>query len=338
MNTRIIFFTVLACALAHVADAQEDKPVVKLTKTEKIWGAAYDDTTKALASLFIKKRNIHTKSQKTMYVVLGASTAAMIGGGLMLESDLNSSPTASYDQANYAGFILMLAGTTGVLASSVTLASSYIGLNPYTLKKYDRLIDLHKANNTLPEFYLKRMGMAPIHSNKSASSAKSVSKTSTHEKYPWSFELAVRYAMDAEGFHFAPAVGIGFRKQVSEFWSFNTGYTFFQSPFSGATDYTFNIHTLDALGIYHFSSSQRKGFFAGGGLAFQVRNDEYYNFDKKKDLTLAYNFGYNFQLKLFGKKRNMGADVKAFGPITYDNTTEILTQLMAGVRFRFSED
>lgn len=89
--------------------------------------------------------------------------------------------------------------------------------------------------------------------------------------------------MDAEGFHFAPAVGIGFRKQLAEFWSLNTGYTFFQSPFTGSTDYTFNIHSLDVLGIHHFSSTQQKGFFAGGGLAFQLRNDEYYDFRNKKD-------------------------------------------------------
>ena len=62
------------------------------------------------------------------------------------------------------------------------------------------------------------------------------------------------------------------------------------------------------------------------------------NFNKKKDLTLAYNFGYNFQIKLFEKKRNFGFDVKAFGPIFYDDTTEILTQLMAGIRFRFSDN
>lgn len=334
----IVLFTMLACTLVNVAAAQVEKPEMNLTKTEKIWVAAYDDTTKALAWLFIKKRNNYTKNQKTMYFVLGASTAAMIGGGLWLENDLNSSPTASFNQTNYAGLLLMLAGTAGVLGSSVSLASSYIGLNPYTLKKYNRLIDLQKANKTLPEFYLKRMEMTPVHSNASAPSVKPVNKTTTHEKYPWSFELAIRYAMDAEGFHFAPAVGIGFRKQVAEFWSLNTGYTFFQSPFTGSTDYTFNIHTLDALAIYHFSPSQKKGFFAGGGLAFQLRNDEYYNFSKKKDLTLAYNFGYNFQVTLFERKRNFAFDVKAFGPIFYDNTTEILTQLMAGFRFRFHDD
>lgn len=338
MSAKIIFLTMLAGTLVHVADAQEEKPEVKLTKTEKIWISAYDDTTKALAWLFIKKRNIYTKNQKTMYFVLGASTATIIGGGLWLENDLNSSPTASYDQTNYAGLLLMLAGTAGVLGSSVSLGASYIGLNPYTLKKYNRLIDLHKANKTLPQFYLKRMGMTPIPSKTSAPSEKPINKTATHEKYPWAFELAIRYAMDAEGFHFAPAVGIGFRKQLAEFWSLNTGYTFFQSPFTGSTDYTFNIHTLDVLGIHHFSSTQQKGFFAGGGLAFQLRNDEYYNFSKKKDLTLAYNFGYNFQVKLFEKKRNFAFDVKAFGPIFYDDTTEILSQLMAGVRYRFRDD
>ncbi|MBX2946267.1 MAG: hypothetical protein KF725_10570 [Cyclobacteriaceae bacterium] len=157
MNTKIILFSALICIMANTACAQEGLPVVKLTKGERMWLAAYDDTTKALAWLFINKRNVHTKNQKPLYLVLGASTAAMIGGGLMLERDLNSSPTATYDQANYAGLTLMFVGTAGVLASGTALGISYIALNPYTVKKYDRLLALHKANKPLPEFYVKRM-------------------------------------------------------------------------------------------------------------------------------------------------------------------------------------
>ncbi|HRJ28134.1 MAG TPA: hypothetical protein PLG85_00095 [Cyclobacteriaceae bacterium] len=185
---------------------------------------------------------------------------------------------------------------------------------------------MHFAMNSIKTFFISLIlfvGLSVVHAQKTNL---------------WSFEIAVRYAMDAEGFNFAPALGLGFRKSLTNHWSLNTGYTLFQSPFTGATDYIFNIHTLDVLGLYHFSSSHQKGFFAGGGLAFQVRNDEYYGFRNKKNLTLAYNFGYHFQPKLVGKKRNLGIDIKAFGPIFYDGTIEILTQLMVGLRYRFSHD
>jgi hypothetical protein len=335
MNTKHI--CIISFFISSFAYGQEPDVNVKLTKTEKIWVAAYDDTTKALASLFLSKRNQYSKEKETGYVVLGASVA-VLGTGLLLSSRNTDTSGSAVDQDMDMSFVPLLLGFSGIMYSGITLGGHALTMHPYTLKKYNRLIDLHKANQPLPEFYLKRMKMTPNPSNASAPTVRPVTKTTTPEKYPWAFELAIRYAMDAEGFHFAPAVGIGFRKQVAEFWSLNTGYTFFQSPFSGATDYTFTIHTLDALGIYHFSSSQQKGFFAGGGLAFQTRNDEYYNFIKKKDLTLAYNLGYNFQVTLFEKKRNFGFDVKAFGPIFYDGTTEILTQLMAGIRYRFRND
>lgn len=150
----------------------------------------------------------------------------------------------------------------------------------------------------------------------------------------WEPQVAIRYSMDAEGFHFAPAVGFGVRKNFSEHWSLNSGYTFFQSPFTGATDFKFNLHTLDILSNYHFSTLDR-GFFIGLGLAFQIRNDEYYRFKNKKDLMLAFNFGYDFKIKVLGKVRPFTVDTKAFGPVHYYGTTEILTQFMVGLRIRF---
>jgi hypothetical protein len=158
MKNVVALLIILTCTLTDMANAQVKKPEAKLSKIEKIQMAAFDDTTRALTHLFVEKKRIrHIRNQKTMYIVLGGSTAVMVGGGLLLASDLNSSSTASYDPTNYAGLGLMLAGTTGVLISSASLGISYLSLNPYTLKKYYRLIDMHKANKPLPIFYLKRM-------------------------------------------------------------------------------------------------------------------------------------------------------------------------------------
>ncbi len=156
MNRKFMLVPGLAIILVTAGFAQSEKPKVKLTKSEKIWMTAYDDTTRALARLFIKKRDAQQKKQKTMYIALGVSSVALIGGGLLLTSDLNSS-TSSYSPTNYTGLGLMLAGSAGVIISSTSLGISFISLNPYTQKKYNKLIDMHKEKKPLPEFYLKRM-------------------------------------------------------------------------------------------------------------------------------------------------------------------------------------
>ncbi|MBX2945949.1 MAG: hypothetical protein KF725_08950 [Cyclobacteriaceae bacterium] len=157
MNTKTIFFTVLTSTLASVAFAQEEKPNIKLTKTEKIWIAAYDDTTKALATLFLNKRHQIRKEQETGYYVLGASVV-VLGTGLMLSS--HNSPTGSgvaIEQDMDMSFVPLLLGFSGVMWSGITLGGNALMLHPYTVKKYNKLVGLHAAGQPLPRFYTKRL-------------------------------------------------------------------------------------------------------------------------------------------------------------------------------------
>lgn len=130
---------------------------VKFTKTERIWFAAYDDTTKALATLFVSKRNQINRDQKTILIVCGVSAIALGVGALMLERDLNSSPTAYYNAANYLGLLLALGGALGVFSTAPAAGVGFIRLNPYTVKKYEKLIAMHKSGKPLPEFYVSKI-------------------------------------------------------------------------------------------------------------------------------------------------------------------------------------
>lgn len=157
MNIKTIFFTVLTCTLISVAYAQYEKPNIKLTKNEKIWIAAYDDTTKALASLFLSKRNQIRKEQETGYYVLGASVI-VLGTGIILSSrDTNSGTGGATEEDMNMSFVPLLLGFSGVMWSGITLGGNAVLLHPYTVKKYDKLLDLHAAGQPLPRFYTKRL-------------------------------------------------------------------------------------------------------------------------------------------------------------------------------------
>lgn len=85
--------------------AQQDKTIPKLTTHEKIWIAAYDDTTKALASLFLSKRNQIRKEQETGYYVLGASVV-VLGTGIILSSrDTNSGTGGATEEDMNMSFV-----------------------------------------------------------------------------------------------------------------------------------------------------------------------------------------------------------------------------------------
>lgn len=128
-----------------------------ISKNDKIYSMAYDDTTRALAALFISKRIKIHHDQKTSIILLSASGAAFLVGGLMLSDDLSSSGTTS--AANYAGYGIMLVGAFGIIVSATTTGINQLRLNPYTLRKYERVMKMYKNNEPIPEFYSKKVNL-----------------------------------------------------------------------------------------------------------------------------------------------------------------------------------
>ncbi len=151
---RLIFLLIV---LPLLAPAQQPEKPVRLNKTEQIMLAAYDDTTRALTILFAEKRNRVQKSRKNSAIIGGISAASFVAGGLMVQSDLNSSSTASYNPENYVGMIFLLGGTVGVVYAVASFGISSLELNPYTIKKFNKLLALYKENKSLPDYYRKRI-------------------------------------------------------------------------------------------------------------------------------------------------------------------------------------
>jgi len=154
MNTKHI--CIISLFISSVAYGQAPGVHVKLTKTEKIWIAAYDDTTKALASLFLSKRNQHRKEKETGYVVLGASVA-VLGTGLLLSSRNTDTSGSTVDQDMDMSFVPLLLGFSGIIYSGIALGGHAITMHPYTIKKYNRLLTQYEAGEPIPKFYKKRM-------------------------------------------------------------------------------------------------------------------------------------------------------------------------------------
>lgn len=151
--TIVLFALIYSLAIAQTP---QQNPELKLSKIDKIWLAAYDDTTKALAQLFIAKRNSFNREQKINYLVAGISAATLVAGGLMLKEDL-SEPNATYNPVSYTGFIFMFVGSSGIIYSSVASLINFLQLNPYTLKKYERVLARYKEGQPIPPFYQKRL-------------------------------------------------------------------------------------------------------------------------------------------------------------------------------------
>jgi hypothetical protein len=53
--------------------------------------------------------------------------------------------------------IFLLGGTVGVVYSVASFGISSLELNPYTIKKFNKLLALYKENKSLPDYYRKRI-------------------------------------------------------------------------------------------------------------------------------------------------------------------------------------
>lgn len=157
--------TLLLFPLCSVFSQTESSGTVSLKKYERIYLAAYDDTTRALATLFLAKRHKivgpHTTSEvqryigldmKTNWIVLGVSSAVLVTGLVMASN--NAPPPEG--QEDYS-FLIPMLGAMGIITSGINLTLQYIALTPYTVKKYFRLIEKYESEGQLPPYYVKRI-------------------------------------------------------------------------------------------------------------------------------------------------------------------------------------
>lgn len=122
--------------------AQSGNTEIKLSKSDKIWIAAYDDTTRALALLFIAKRNAFNRAQTINYIS-GSVAAAMLV------------TTATIMSGN--DFILISIGASVLITSAASALLNFLFFSPYTIKKYEHLLAHYRQHHTIPPFYQKKL-------------------------------------------------------------------------------------------------------------------------------------------------------------------------------------
>lgn len=155
MKKRIL--TLLMAGIIGVLKAGEDTVKIRLTKADRIRLAAYDDTTRALAALFTAKRKVFGRQMRGCAVAGGVSVLMFVAGGLMLQDDMNNGPGGGMNPANYIGMSMAALGFAGAAAAAVMTGVTALQKNPYTVRKYEKLIALHKAGKPLPEYYAMRI-------------------------------------------------------------------------------------------------------------------------------------------------------------------------------------
>jgi len=160
-------------------------------------------------------------------------------------------------------------------------------------------------------------------------------------------EGSVRVTGDAEMFFIAPSYSAGVGVNLDNSWSVVTSYTFFNNKKTGAGGYFDRLRqeTIDLTALYRFRSKSKNAFFVGGGLAYQWREEVCYSIEhsylpnetmieKRNFLTAVFNIGYEIPVAIKNKERSIAIDLKTTGPWN-ESGTEIFTQVMLGLRFRY---
>lgn len=152
-------------------------------------------------------------------------------------------------------------------------------------------------------------------------------------------ETALRLSADAEMVFIGPALAAGAGVNLGKYLSASASYTFYYSRISGPE--TLVTHTLDLLPVFQFQSPfhKNKGIYLGAGPAWQHRKQSPEMVSRSAYRLAAFTIGYRFPLAAFGKPRVAAIDLKGFGPYTERDVngtyTEVLTQVMLGMRLRF---
>ncbi|QOI97621.1 MAG: hypothetical protein HRU69_09010 [Flammeovirgaceae bacterium] len=174
--------------------------------------------------------------------------------------------------------------------------------------------------------------------------------TATAQTRKWFIEPSVRLAVDAEAYFIGPALGLGVGYYLTDRLSVSSSYQYFNRKVTHHDGYydELNLQSMDAVLNYFPArlAEDRKGFFFGGGLAVQWRDEICFSIEHFSDspdgiereqrtyFTGTFNLGYEFPVTIASKTRFFAADLKAIGPYTVDYT-EIFTQVMLGVRLRY---
>lgn len=141
----IVFVSLI---ISNSISAQTQAP--KLAKNDKIMQLAYNDTTKALALLFIERRTSAKANSNDALVGAAISTGVVIVGGAIMLSNTDS------PEIIVSGLVPVFVGIGGVIYFAGAYGISKIKKNAYTLRKFERLVKMSKEGKPIPVYYLER--------------------------------------------------------------------------------------------------------------------------------------------------------------------------------------
>lgn len=120
--------------------AQDFNPTARTLSFEEIlWHKAYDDTTQALARVFIIKRSeLKPKINKSLAIVY--TSIALTGAGALLFGEP-------------VGLVIFTGGLLYFTVYSIASGINIHRLHPYSKKKFEKLIAQYKNRESLPEYY-----------------------------------------------------------------------------------------------------------------------------------------------------------------------------------------
>lgn len=134
----------LSCLLFIGESLLAQEPHAKLSPDEEFWNQTFDDSTRALARLFIIKRTKFKPKVNKAIINGGASLVIITGGVLLLASPSIIGPV---------GALMYVSGLVYFITEGVLFAVRYSRFHPYTKRKFDRLIERYKNGESFPPFY-----------------------------------------------------------------------------------------------------------------------------------------------------------------------------------------
>lgn len=139
-----------------VVRAQPLTDTIVLRASDRILQAAYDDTTRALAFLFLVKRQDIRKNRHLSYVALGSSVVLFSAAHLVNEQ-MELQPDWEKEGRSMAVTMMVVAGIGALYGGVLNLAWTEIRASSYREKKFYQLIELHRGGEPLPRFYARRI-------------------------------------------------------------------------------------------------------------------------------------------------------------------------------------
>lgn len=139
-----------------VVIAQPPSDTIVLRASDRMLQAAYDDTTRALAFLFIVKRQDIRKNRHLSYVTLGTS-ALLFSGAHLINEQMEDQPVWEKEGRSMLIILMIVAGTGALYGGLLNLAWTEIRASSYREKKFYQLVEMHRVGEPLPRFYARRI-------------------------------------------------------------------------------------------------------------------------------------------------------------------------------------